>query len=92
MNSIIRILSYVLIATLLTGCIIQNPSFEESDIVKIDVIEISQGSSYDIVIKYEGTDYFYINRGLERGLSIDSWKQLILNKKVTLHLPKFGFI
>ena len=33
-------------------------------------------------------DYFYINRGLERGLNLETLNAKVLNKTVTLHLPK----
>ena len=42
----------------------------------------------DIVFHDDGTDFYYINRGLERGLNLDSLKTKVLNKTVTLHLAK----
>ena len=38
-----------------------------------------------------GTDDYYINRGLEHGLNLDSLNAKVLNKTVTLHLPKLMF-
>ena len=33
-------------------------------------------------------DFYYINRGLEQGLNLDALNAKVLNKTVTLHLPK----
>lgn len=33
-------------------------------------------------------DHFFINRGLERGLNLEDLNAFVLNKIVTLHLPK----
>ncbi len=33
-------------------------------------------------------DHYYINKGLEMGLNLDSLNAKVLNKTVTLHLPK----
>ena len=46
------------------------------------------GSSFDIVFYDNGSDFYYINRGLERGLNLDSLNAKVLNKTVTLHLAK----
>ena len=35
-----------------------------------------------------GTDYYYINRGLERGYTLEGLETQVLNKKATLHLAK----
>ena len=77
------------ITFLLSSCVIKNPSPEECEILEITVTSISEGTSNDIVIKDNGTDYFYINRGLENGLSVEDLTNKLLNKKVTLHLPKY---
>ena len=47
-----------------------------------------QRTSNDIVFSDTHGDHYYINRGLERGLNLDSLRAKVLNKKVTLHLPK----
>ena len=52
------------------------------------ITKITEGPSYDIVFHDDGTDYFYINRGLEYGLNLDSLNAKVLNKTVTLHLAK----
>ena len=77
------------VAFLLSSCVINNPTPEECEILEITVTNISKGTSNDIVIKDNGTDYFYINHGLENGLSVGDLTNKLLNKKVTLHLPKY---
>ena len=49
-----------------------------------------EGSSYDIVFHHDDTNFYYINRGVELGLNLDSLNAKVLNKSVTLHLPKLG--
>ena len=52
------------------------------------IVKITERSSYDIVFSDEWGDKYYINRGLEQGLNLDSLNAKVLNKTVTLHLPK----
>ncbi|RIA08452.1 hypothetical protein OE09_0264 [Flavobacteriaceae bacterium MAR_2010_72] len=73
------------------SCIISNPKPEDCDIRIEKIVKIIEGSTYDIVFKAEGGDRFYINRGLEQGLNLDSLNAKVLNKTVTLHLPRLLF-
>jgi hypothetical protein len=73
---------------LLKSCIIQNPKPEECVVIDIKVTKINEGRVKDIVFYDDGTDFYYINRGLEQGLNLDSLKTKVLNKTVTLHLAK----
>ena len=73
---------------LFNSCIIQNPKPEACEVIDVKIIKITEGSSYDIVFHINGSDFYYINRGLERGLNLDSLKTKVLNKTVTLHLAK----
>lgn len=74
-----------------TSCIITNPKPEECVVENVKITRITEGPSNDIVFHDDGTDFYYINRGLERGLNLDSLNTKVLNKRVTLHLPKlFG--
>lgn len=73
------------------SCVINNPQPEECEIVDVTIKKITEGSSYDIVFHDDGTDYYYINRGLQQGLNLDSLNAKVLNKTVTLHLPKMLF-
>ena len=73
---------------LLKSCIIQNPKPEDCEIIEVTITKITEVSSFDIVFHGESTDFYYINRGLERGLNLESLKTKVLNKTVTLHLAK----
>lgn len=68
--------------------IIQDPQPEGCAVETETIINISEGTSYDIVFSDSQGDHYYINRGLERGLNLDSLNAKVLNKRVTLHLPK----
>ena len=70
------------------SCIINNPTPEDCVVIDVKITRITEGSSYDIVFHDNGTDFYYINRGLEQGLNLDSLKRKVLNKTVTLHLAK----
>ena len=70
------------------SCVINNPKPEECEIVKVTIKRITEGSSFDIVFHDDGSDYYYINRGLEQGLNLETLNAKVLNKTVTLHLPK----
>ena len=50
------------------------------------VSSIYEGGVKDIVFANANGDFYYINRGLERGLTLAEMEQKVLNKKVTLHL------
>jgi len=75
----------------LHSCIINNPKPEECEIKTIKITEISERPGFDIVFNESSKDNFYINRGLENGLNLDSLNANILNKTVTLHLPKLFY-
>lgn len=50
------------------------------------VIEIKEGSGYDIIIALENDHHqYYINRGLELGFTVEQLNTSILNKTVTLY-------
>lgn len=74
-----------------TSCIINNPKPEECDIEVEKIINIKEGTSFDIIFSDSHGDHYYINRGLERGLNLDSLNAKVLNKTVTLHLPKLFY-
>ena len=82
---------YFSVLVLFNSCIINNPQPENCEVVETTIKKITKGSTYDIVFHDTGTDYYYINRGLERGLNLDSLNAKVLNKTVTLHLPKMLF-
>ncbi|TXG36837.1 hypothetical protein [Seonamhaeicola maritimus] len=73
---------------ILLSCVIKDPKPEECVIQNETIIHIKEGTSFDIVFSDNQGDHYYINRGLERGLILDSLNAKVLNKTVTLHLPK----
>ncbi|RKE98519.1 hypothetical protein [Ichthyenterobacterium magnum] len=75
----------------LNSCLIENPKPEDCVIETETIINIKEGTSNDIVFSDTDGDHYYINRGLERGLILDSLNAKVLNKTVTLHLPKLFF-
>lgn len=85
-------IAFILLSFLIIkSCVISNPKPEECEVVEVKITKITEGSSYDIVFHDDGTDYYYINRGLEQGLNLDSLNAKVLNKTVTLYLPKMPF-
>jgi len=50
------------------------------------VTKIEEGAGFDIVITLKNdSHYYYINRGLQQGLTIEKLQKEILNKKVALY-------
>ncbi|WP_400076221.1 hypothetical protein [Winogradskyella sp. R77965] len=88
-NAIIIVTFLVFIPLLLfKSCIIQNTKPEDCEIVTSKIIELREGPSFDIGFTGDKGETFYINRGIEAGLNLDSLNAKVLNKTVTLHLAK----
>jgi len=89
-NFIFTIILIGLSTFMLKSCIIQNPKQDDCVSIDISIKNIYEGTSYDIVFEDTQGDLYYINRGLKyTDLTIEKLNKQILNKKVTLHLPKF---
>ena len=88
MKKWILLLVVFIVLSLINSCIIQNPEPEDCVVKEVKVTKIVEGTTYDIVFHDDGTDSYYINRGLEHGLNLDSLNVKVLNKTVTLHLAK----
>ena len=73
---------------LLNSIIIQNPKPSECEVRELVVASIYEGGVKDIVFANEDGDFYYINRGLERGYTLEGLQEQVLNKKATLHLAK----
>ncbi|GAB4158812.1 MAG: hypothetical protein Tsb0033_12500 [Winogradskyella sp.] len=73
------------------SCVIYNPKPEDCKVISAKITKIREGSTYDIQFKTETENIYYINRGLEQGLNLDSLNAKVLNKTVTLHLPILAF-
>ena len=86
MSSITKWLCMALVFLGLQSCVITDPKAEDCEQKQMVVSSISEGPSYDIVFHSENGDFYYINRGLENGLELDSLRDSLLNKSVNLHL------
>ena len=86
-KALIILIPIALLATVPSACIINNPQPEECEVKEVVIASIWEGTSYDIMFRDQDGDMYYINRGLEQGLTIAELQQEVLNKKVTLHLP-----
>ncbi|QIE59514.1 hypothetical protein G5B37_08045 [Rasiella rasia] len=87
MNSIIKKISLLIFAaSLMTSCLIHNPKKEDCFIKEIEVVKISEGGVKDLVFHDKDGNFFYINRGLENGFTIENATEAVLNKKVKLHI------
>lgn len=54
------------------------------------VAQILEGGENDIIFRLRETDErFYINRGLEQGLTIKELRQELLGSKITLKYPEY---
>lgn len=80
--------TFALISVCTFSCVIQNPKPEECYVQTETIINIKEHSTFDIVFSDTHGDHYYINRSLEMGLNLDSLNAKVLNKTVTLHLPK----
>jgi hypothetical protein len=87
MNSIKIILAIVSVV-LLQSCLIHNVRAEDCFIKEIEVVEISEGGVKDLVFHDKNGNFFYINRGLENGFTIENANKAVLNKKATLHIAE----
>ena len=81
----------VFVMMLLQSCIINNPDPDDCVVKDIKVVKITEGGVKDLVLHEANGDFYYINRGLESGFTMEGAKEVILNKTVTLHLYKFWF-
>lgn len=63
---------------------------DELTVTEGTVALIFEGGSKDIMFKLqENPDYFYINRGLEQGLTINSLKALLIGREVVIKYPEY---
>lgn len=81
----VLILSFF-ISLLCTSCLIQNPKIEDCEVKNITVVKVYEGGVKDIVFAESNGSFYYINRGLEQGYTLEGFRKKVLNKNVTLHL------
>ncbi|WP_458628494.1 hypothetical protein [Winogradskyella sp. PC D3.3] len=87
-KSIIAVAVVILLVLLFNSLVIYNPKSAECKIVTVKIIELRAGPTYDIQFKDRNGDTYYINRGIESGLNLDSLNVKVLNKTVTFALTK----
>ncbi len=87
----LKIIIALFFVVLLQSCIIQNPKKEDCITKEIKVVKVTEGGVKDLVFHEANGDFYYINRGLENGFTIEDTEAAVLNKTVTLHLYKFWF-
>ena len=83
-----KLIPILFLLFLLTSCMVKNNTPKNTVKHNITVTKITEGGVKDIVFHDSGSDFYYINRGLENGLNLDSLNAKVLNKTVTLHLAK----
>ena len=81
----IIILSF-LASFLCVSCLIQNPKKEDCEVKEITVSKVYEGSDKDIFFAEDNGEFYYINRGLEQGYTIEGVRKKVLHKNITLHL------
>ncbi|WP_432411944.1 hypothetical protein [Rasiella sp. SM2506] len=87
----LKIILVIFSVAVLQSCSIQNPKKEDCITKEIKVVKITEGGVKDLVFHEANGDFYYINRGLENGFTIEGTEEAVLNKTVTLHLYKFWF-
>jgi hypothetical protein len=66
------------------------PNEKDCLIATGNVIAINEQGTNDIVFTLSGNDKtFYINRGLERGLSLEILRTELLNREITIKYPEY---
>lgn len=92
MTYITKISAILGILFLFQSCIIGgNTKAEDCIIKKIKVASIYEGGVKDIVFEEANGDFYYINRGLEQGLTLEGLEKKLLNKEITLHVFELWF-
>lgn len=90
--ALIIVFSLILLPILFfKSCVIHNPKRTECAILTANIVALRAGPTFDIGFTENKEETFCINRGIESDLNLDSLKTKVLNKTVTLHLPKLVF-
>ncbi|RDK88826.1 hypothetical protein [Marinirhabdus gelatinilytica] len=77
-----------LISVVVLQSCIHNPEKEDCFVKEIEVVKISEGGVKDLVLHDAEGNFFYINRGLENGFTMENATEAILNKIATLHIAE----
>lgn len=83
---VLSLFSLLTVFLLVRSCIIENPEPQDTTIITTTITNITEDQSFDIVFHSSDGNKYYINRGLELGLNLETLNTDVLNKTVTLHL------
>ena len=90
-----RVISLILAGVVLTLFVmifrpVPVPAESECLVVNGTVVNIVESGTHDVVFRLQGRgESFYVNRGLERGLSIKSLRETLLAQEVTIKYPDY---
>ncbi|NNE31613.1 MAG: hypothetical protein HKN40_04515 [Winogradskyella sp.] len=73
------------------SCVIYKPEPEDCKKITTTITALREGPTFDIGFSGKQGERYYINRGIESGLILDSLKSKVLNKTVTLHIVELAF-
>jgi len=80
-------LGFIAFVVFLAAHNIRVPGAEGTVVQTIRVDTIYEGGVKDIVFAQNDGRFYYINRGLEQGFTLEGLRTELLNKTVTLHVP-----
>jgi len=80
-------LGFIALAGFLAAHNIRVPGGPSTVVQTLKVDAIYEGGVKDIVFAQNDGKFYYINRGLEQGFTLESLRAELLNKTVTLHVP-----
>lgn len=84
------ILLSLLVVTVLALSIVPVPKEKDCLVAKGIVTSVAEGGDKDIVFSLKGhSQRFYINRGLEQGLSITTLEQQLKGQEVVIKYPDY---
>lgn len=85
-----KIILSALFVLILQSCIVPIPAEKDCLIEKAKVTQIFEGGVKDVCFRLENTDIvYYINRGLEQELTLESLQAQLMGKEVTIKYPDY---
>ncbi|MBD1915107.1 MULTISPECIES: hypothetical protein [Cyanophyceae] len=81
--------SFALVAYVLVVSVAPQPTVNNTDVVSDRVSNVMGGGVNDVVITLEGDDrIYYINRGQERGVTLNRLAQQLEGEQIELHVAR----
>lgn len=85
------LLAFILLCVLVLELLVIRDTQPHDCLVKqVKITAVEAGSDFDIFITADTGQRYYINRGLEQGLTLNSLKKTTLNRTASVHLAKFA--